>query len=149
MYLTFFTLWGFFSLRHLRMSISVVLTQPGCGGWGVGGRTGCSDSSSRLSLFKIHSVPAPHICSVMSFFVVTHHRPMDVPECPLLAVQNLPLCLVLLPVNPTISRKKPQREHVWQISGMRHRHANTADKEDGAARGAGFNPSALSSPGLG
>lgn len=33
MYLTFFTLWGFLSLRHLRMSISVVLTQPGCG-WG-------------------------------------------------------------------------------------------------------------------
>lgn len=29
--LTFFTLCGFFSLRHLRMSISVVLTQPGCG----------------------------------------------------------------------------------------------------------------------
>lgn len=30
-FLTFFTLCGFFSLRHLRMSISVVLTQPGCG----------------------------------------------------------------------------------------------------------------------
>jgi len=29
--LTFFTLCGFLSLRHLRMSISVVLTQPGCG----------------------------------------------------------------------------------------------------------------------
>lgn len=31
MLLTFLTLCGFLSLRHLRMSISVVLTQPGCG----------------------------------------------------------------------------------------------------------------------
>lgn len=52
--LTFFTLWGFLSLRHLRMSISVVLTQPGCG---RGARH--LDCWSRLSLFKIHSVPAP------------------------------------------------------------------------------------------
>lgn len=74
-----------------------------------------------------------HLLSDFALVAVTHHRPMDVPECSLLAVQNLPLRLVLLPVDPTISRKKPQREHVWQISGMRHRHANTPRKEDRSA----------------
>lgn len=54
---------------------------------------------------------------------------MDVPEGPLLAVQNLPFRLVLLPVDPAVSREKPQREHVWQISGMRHGHVNAPDKE--------------------
>lgn len=63
-----------------------------------------------------------HLLSGFAFVAVTHHRPMDVPECPLLAVQNLPLRLVLLPVDPIIGRRKPQREHVWQISGMRHTH---------------------------
>lgn len=49
------------------------------------------------------------------YCVCTHHRPMDVPECPLLAVQDLPLRLVLLPVNPAISRKKPQRTCLAKI----------------------------------
>lgn len=75
---------------------------------------------------------SPHLLGDFALVAVTHHRPMDVPECPLLAVQNLPLRLVLLPVDPTISRKKPQRKQVWQISGMTHRHANMPDKEDRA-----------------
>lgn len=106
--------------------------------WGVGG-----GGQDRVLRFFIQIVfiqdsfcsCSSHLLSDVAFVAVTHHRPMDVPECPLLAVQNLPLRLVLLPVDPTISRKKPQREHVWQISGMRHRHATRPDKEDGAARG--------------
>lgn len=35
---------------------------------------------------------------------------MDVPECSLLAVQDLPLCLVLLPVDP-VSRGTTSRSH--------------------------------------
>lgn len=31
----------------------------------------------------------------------TYHRPVDIPECPFLTVQDLAICLVLFPVNPT------------------------------------------------
>lgn len=72
-----------------------------------------------------------------SAFVATHHGPVDVPECPLLAVQNLPLRLVLLPVDPTSSRKTPQREiHVWQISGMRRKTCEHAGRRGQSSRGA-------------
>lgn len=40
-------------------------------------------------------------------FDITHHRPMHIPECPLLAVQNLPLCFVFFPVNPVKTGNKP------------------------------------------
>lgn len=47
--------------------------------WGGGGHTGRSDSSSRWSLFKISSVPAPHICSAIFCFLHCrgHSPPAD------------------------------------------------------------------------
>lgn len=111
----------------------------------VGGRQGAQilhpdGLYSRLILFLL-------LTSAQQYCFRTHHRPMDVPECPLLAVQDLPLRLVLLPVNPAINRKKPQREHVWQRSGMRHGHANTPDKEGRASTGPVCSPQ-QSRPGL-
>lgn len=42
-----------------------------------------------------------HLTSIsFPVFLTTYHWPVDVPEGPLLAVQDLSICLVLLPVNP-------------------------------------------------
>lgn len=52
--------------------------------------------------------------------VLTHHWPMDVPECSLLAVQDLPLRLVLLPVDPVNrgNRTLTCSTHTSEISGQ-------------------------------
>lgn len=117
--LTFFTLWGFFSLRHLRMSISVVLTQPGCG-VGEGGGKGAQILSPDGLYSRLILLTSAQHC------FCTHHRPMDVPECPLLAVQDLPLRLVLLPVNP--ARKEPQRTCLAKIRDGTIRQTKRAEQ---------------------
>lgn len=48
----------------------------------------------------------------MESTTLTHHWSMDVPECPLLAVQDLPLCLVLFPVN---SVKRGNLPLIYQV----------------------------------
>lgn len=74
------------------------------------------------------SFPSLHCCFIWlcfpCLFLLTHHRPMDVPECPLLAVQNLPLCLVLLSVDPVNMKMNEMshscREHMplkYQVKG--------------------------------
>lgn len=44
--------------------------------------------------------PVPPTAFVTPPLLHTHHGPVNIPECSLLAVQNLPLCFFLLPVNP-------------------------------------------------
>lgn len=54
-------------------------------------------------------------------FDTTHHRPMHVPECPLLTVQNLPLCFVFLSVNPVKTGNKPviRSRSFWNSIGQK------------------------------
>lgn len=134
---TFFTLCGFFSLRHLRMSISVVLTQPGCGRQQETWRFGSLFHEhvlfmktlvlhliliSLLFIFDVLSALLPlcaqclwHLCCFS--FSITHHWSMNVPERPLLAVKDLPLCLVLLSVDPACKWDRP---HVSDHTGLKH-----------------------------
>lgn len=67
--LTFFTLWGFFSLRHLRMSISVVFTQPGCG---RRKRTECVRAS--VCVFLGQTAAFPHHVCCSALVLLSHHN---------------------------------------------------------------------------
>lgn len=103
---TFFTLCGFFSLRHLRMSISVVLTQPGCGRQQKWQSVSVSDDTQSLSVLSprcdtvsLQSRPSYFIICLVLLWSLTHYWSVNVPERPLLAVKDLSLCLVLLPVD--------------------------------------------------
>lgn len=78
-----------------------------------------------------------------STLVISHHWPMDIPECSLLAIQDLPLCLVLLSVDPANREnsyieftplKHELKQHTLDKSGPRikslslspcHKHTHT------------------------
>lgn len=189
--LTFLTLCGFLSLRHLRMSISVVLTQPGCRRRRRQ-RTECvcvSGSDSTISSARLLCPCLPHtirhcliyfearrrfrpnltlppavfkililhqtlsVCLLLHhltllslvpcLLLLTHHRPMDVPERPLLAVQDLPLSFVLLPVDPVNRGEKPLMHRLWNVRSNtinlipepRRTHAHSPIIQTGQSRG--------------
>lgn len=74
---------------HFLMSISVVFTHPGL------------RKESRLHILHgSHSLWVHRRGEAEGCVWTAHHRPVDVPEGSLLAVQDLPLGFIFLPVDP-------------------------------------------------
>lgn len=74
---------------HFLISISVVLTHPGLR----------KEQNTHLT-DGYHHPPHPHPAEQKWCLWTAHHRPVDIPEGSLLAVQDLPLDFIFLPVDP-------------------------------------------------